>query len=170
MDYADALGYGFGEIRELVHAAVEGLSQEQLTWRPDPRSNSIAWLVWHLTRVQDDHVSEIADHPQTWDDSWAERFGLPAGYRDTGYGHSPDQVAAIRPSGPELLTAYHDAVCERTREWLSSAQPADFDRIIDYRWDPPVSVGVRMFSVTSDCLQHVGQAAYVRGLVQRAGI
>lgn len=170
MDYRDALHYGFGEIRHLVAGAVDGLSPQQLVWRPDPRSNSIAWLVWHLTRVQDDHVSEIADRPQTWDDGWPERFGLPAGARDTGYGHTPDQVAAIRPSGPDVLTAYHDAVCEQTRAWLESATPEDFDRIIDERWDPPVTVGVRLFSVTSDCLQHVGQAAYLRGLVQRAGI
>ena len=57
---------------------MDGLSDDDLAWRPDPEANSIAWLVWHLTRIEDDHVAGVAGTTQVWDDDgWADRFGLP---------------------------------------------------------------------------------------------
>ena len=155
----------FGRIREEVHATVEGLTEQQLTARIAPAANTIAWLVWHLTRVQDDHVSEIASAEQAWIDAgFAERFALPFDRRATGYGHTNDQVAMVRV-GADLLLAYHDAVHERTVAFVRSITDADLDRVVDTRWDPPVTLAVRLVSVIADDLQHVGQAAFVRGIV-----
>ena len=158
----------FGRIGEEARRGCEGLTAEALVYRPDADGNSIAWLVWHLTRVQDDHVSEIADHPQAWvDGGWSERFGMAPDVHETGYGHSSDQVATVRPDGPELLLAYHEAVGDRCLAYLETVEPEDLDRIIDTNWDPPVTVGVRLVSVVSDCLQHAGQANYLRGIIER---
>jgi uncharacterized damage-inducible protein DinB len=169
MNVAELLIDGFNRIRGVVHESVEGLSPEQLAWRPDPGSNSIAWLVWHLTRVQDDHVADVAGTEQVWtSEGWAERFGLPLADSDTGYGHSADQVAAVRVESAELLTGYHESVCKRTFEYVSELTEKDLDRVVDESWDPPVTLGVRLVSVISDDLQHAGQAAYLRGLVLRA--
>jgi uncharacterized damage-inducible protein DinB len=153
----------FGRIREVVHHAVDGLSEDQLAYRLDVGANSIAWLVWHLTRIQDDHVAGVAGTDQVWP-KWAAEFGLPFDVRDTGYGHDPGQVAAVRVSA-ELLTAYHDETYERTVEYVSTVTDADLGRIVDRRWNPPVTLGVRLVSVVSDDLQHAGQAAFVRGLL-----
>ncbi len=162
--YLDA----FGRIEEDVERAVTGLDGDALAFRPDPDANSIGWLVWHLTRVQDDHVSEIAGRDQAYvADGWAERLGLSPDIHDTGYGHTSDQVAAVRFDGPADLLAYHRAVAGRSREYLETATPDDLDRIIDERWDPPVTVGVRLVSVIDDSLQHAGQANYVRGIWER---
>lgn len=170
MEASDALIDTVGRIRELVHDTVRDLDAEALGWRPDPGANSIAWLVWHLTRVQDDHVVELAGQEQVWvTGRWAGRFGLPAGSMDTGYGHGPAQVGAIRPAGPEPLVTYHDAVAERTAQLVAGYGPEELDRVVDRSWDPPVTAGVRLVSVVSDNLQHVGQAAYVRGLLERRG-
>ncbi len=49
----------------------------------------------------------------------------------------------------------------------SGLQPADLDVVVDERWDPPVTLGVRLVSVVNEVNQHVGQAAYVRGLLER---
>lgn len=164
----DLLTDAFGRIRETVHDAVEGLGPDQLAYRPDDRANSIAWLVWHLTRVQDDHVSEAAGREQAWAaDGWASRFGLPFGEGETGFGHSPEQVAAVRVESADLLTGYHDAVHDRTVAFLDGLDEKDLDRVVDERWDPPVTLAVRLVSVIGDDMQHVGQAAYVRGLVER---
>jgi len=160
---ADLLVDAFGRIREIVHATVDGLSEDQLTYRPGDDANSIAWLVWHLTRIQDDHVAGVAGTEQVWP-KWADRFGLPFDQRDTGYGHRSADVAAVRVPA-ELLTAYHDETCERSLEYLRQITDADLDRIVDRRWDPPVTLGVRLVSVVSDDLQHAGQAAFVRGLL-----
>jgi len=168
MQLNGALAYSLEEIRGLVHDTIEGLDTEALRWLPDAEANPIGWLVWHLTRVVDDHVCGIADLEQVWvRDGWATRFGLPAGAMDTGFGSSPAQVQAVAPDGSQPLLDYHDQVAEATIHYLDSLGTADFDRIIDRSYDPPVTVGVRLLSVLSDALQHVGQAAYVKGVFQR---
>ncbi len=158
----------FSRVGEAVHDAVADLTPEQLSARLDSQANTIGWLVWHLTRVQDDHVADVADHEQVWTaGGWVERFGLPFEQTATGYGHSGADVGALRISDPALLTGYYDAVSARTVDYLATLADADLDRIVDERWDPPVSLGVRLVSVVADDLQHAGQAAFIRGVLQR---
>jgi Protein of unknown function (DUF664) len=167
MDESAMLIDAFGRIRDLVRRAVGGLTAEQLRWAPAPGANSVGWLIWHLARVQDHHIADILGDAQVWESGdWAGQFGRPPDPRDTGYGHSADQVAAVRPRDREALTGYYDAVAHRTRKVLDEVMPADLDRIVDESWDPPVTLGVRLNSVLSDNLQHAGQAAYVRGLLR----
>ncbi|GGS60551.1 mycothiol transferase [Streptomyces cinerochromogenes] len=166
MHAKDILIDGYGRIQEEVHAALDGLGPDQLHHRPSPEANSIAWLVWHLTRVQDDHVADAFDLDQVWlSQDWEKRFGLDLPRHDTGYGHTPAKVAKVRVASADLLTGYYDAVHEQTLGVLRTLAAKDLERIVDERWDPPVSLGVRLVSVLSDDLQHVGQAAYLRGLV-----
>ncbi|MGW2516780.1 mycothiol transferase [Streptomyces sp. NPDC001617] len=169
MHAKDILIDGYNRIQEEVHATVEGLGPDALNHRPSPDANSIAWLVWHLTRVQDDHVADAFELDQVWlTQDWEKRFGLDLPRRDTGYGHSPAKVARVRVGSPELLTGYYDAVHEQSLGVLRELAAKDLERIVDDRWDPPVSLGVRLVSVLADDLEHVGQAAYLRGLVQSA--
>ncbi|MQY37606.1 hypothetical protein SRB17_56100 [Streptomyces sp. RB17] len=169
MHAKDILIDGYGRIQEEVHAALDRLGPDALHRRPAPDANSVAWLVWHLTRVQDDHIADAFDLDQVWlSQGWEKRFGLDLPRHDTGYGHSPAKVAKVRVESADLLTGYYDAVHEQTLGALRSLAAKDLERIVDERWDPPVSLGVRLVSVLSDDLQHVGQAAYVRGLVQSA--
>jgi uncharacterized damage-inducible protein DinB len=165
LDTSEVLLDSFGRVREVVFEVLDGLSPDQLAFREGSEANSIAWLVWHLTRVQDDHVCDVAGREQAWvDQGWAERFGLDLDVRDTGYGHNPDQVAVVKASA-ELLSDYHDAVFQSTAEYLTGLSAGDLDRVVDRRWDPPVTLGARLVSVVADDLQHAGQAAFVRGLL-----
>ncbi|MFB7084412.1 DinB family protein [Streptomyces sp. NPDC056296] len=169
MHAKDILIEGYGRIQEEVHAAVEGLDPDGLNARPADDANSVAWLVWHLTRVQDDHVADAFGLDQVWlSAEWEKRFGLGLPRHDTGYGHSSAKVAKVRVDSADLLTGYYDAVHEQTLGALRSLAAGDLDRIVDENWDPPVTLGARLVSVLSDDLQHVGQAAYARGLVQSA--
>lgn len=168
MHSRDLLRDAFTRVRELVHTAANGLDRDGLTYRPEPGANSIAWLIWHLTRIQDDHVSEIAGLEQAWvADSWAAKFGMEPDPKNDGRGHGPEQVAGISQEGPELLIAYQNAVSDRTFAYLETVDENELDRIIDRSYDPPVSVGVRLVSVISDNIQHAGQARYLRGVVDR---
>ncbi|WP_435974625.1 mycothiol transferase [Streptomyces sp. Qhu_M48] len=167
MNSAGLLADTFGRVREAVHEAVEGLSEDELSVRLDPDANSIAWLVWHLTRIQDDHLAGAFGTEQLWDtDGWRDRFGLPFPAAATGYGQTRAQVAEVHAPA-ELLLGYHDAVHARTQELIGAVTNADLDRVVDTAWDPPVTLGVRLVSVLADDLQHAGQAAYVRGAVER---
>jgi hypothetical protein len=167
MRSTDVLTDAFDRVRDAVHPAVNGLTREELTFRPDQESNPIAWLVWHLTRIQDDHVSALAGRPQVWTaDGWADRFALPLPESDTGYGHDADAVAVV-VADAALLLGYFEDVHAATVAYLATIDDDALDRVVDRNWDPPVTAGVRLVSVIADCLQHVGQAAYVRGIVQR---
>jgi uncharacterized damage-inducible protein DinB len=159
----------YDRIPPLVAEVADGLSAEELQWRPSSGANSIGWLLWHLIRVQDHHLTELIGGEQVWVTSdWASRFGLEPNPNNTGYGHSPAEVGAVRPDGPEAVTGYCEAVTARSREFLASLEPSDLDRVVDRRWDPPVTMGVRLVSVADDDLQHAGQAAYARGLLDRS--
>jgi uncharacterized damage-inducible protein DinB len=167
MTSASLLADGFSRVRETVSEAVMGLTPEQLAFRPYPEGNSIAWLVWHLTRIQDDHVAGVTQAEQVWQSGeWAPRFGLAPGSMEHGYGHTSEQVAALKVDSAEVLTAYYDAVHERTIRYVTTLTDADLRRIVDRNWDPPVTVAVRLVSVISDDLQHAGQASYLRGMIE----
>lgn len=169
MDVREVLVELFGRIPEHVQAAVDGLDAAALAWSPGPGSNPIGWLAWHLTRVQDHHVAELLDVDQVWvTGNWADRFGLPADPDDIGYGHDPDDVATVRPDGPGAVLDYYAAVSARTDSLLAEVTAAELDRVVDDRWDPPVTLGVRLVSIADDDIQHAGQAAYLRGLLERA--
>ena len=168
MNGVDVLRDLFDRVATNVHGAVEGLDEAALTHRVSGSANSIAWLVWHLTRVQDDHVADAAGSEQVWTaQDWVTRFGLPFPPEATGYGQGSDEVAAVR-AGADLLLGYYDAVHERTLQYLGEITDADLDRIVDRRWDPPVTLGVRLVSIADDDVQHAGQAAFVRGVVADA--
>lgn len=167
MRTSELLTDAVGRVREQVPDIVEGLDETALAWRPDPGANSIAWLLWHLTRIEDDHVAAVAGTEQVWlDDGWMARFELPLPAEDHGYGHAAEQVAAVRAPG-ELLAGYHEAVAERAASYFSTLTDDDLDRVVDRRWDPPVTLGARLVSVVCEINQHVGQAAYLRGLLDR---
>jgi hypothetical protein len=145
MTSAELLVDAFGRIREVVHRVVDGLTSEQLALRLDPEANSIVWLVWHLTRIQDDHLADVAGVEQVW----------------------TSQGSAVQVGAGELLVGYHDAVHQQTTRYVGGLRDADLGRIVDRSWDPPVSLGARLVSVIADDLQHAGQAALARGLLQR---
>jgi len=167
MGSTDQLMDAFERVRDGVHPAANGLNVEQLSFRPDAESNSIAWLVWHLTRIQDDHVAHLRGDGQRWlEAGWTARFALPLDPADTGYGHDPEQVGLVVAEA-SLLLDYFEDVHGATMAYLPTLTEADLERVVDTRWDPPVTVQVRLMSVIADDLQHVGQAAYVRGLVHR---
>ena len=165
MDVSGLLLDLYGRIPPLVEEAVQGLDPELLTRAPSPGANTIAWLAWHVGRVEDHQISELRGEEQLWaGGDWARRFGLEPDPNDTGYGHSREQAAAVRPQAPEVLLEYVHAADARTRRFLEGLTGGDLDRIVDERWDPPVTMGVRLVSIADDCIQHAGQAAYLRGL------
>jgi Protein of unknown function (DUF664) len=167
MSSTDVLLDGFERIRDALYPAVNGLSLEELAFRLDPGSNSIAWLAWHLTRIQDDHLADLAGRGQIWvENGWVERFDLPLDPFDTGYGHGPDESAKVVAEGL-LLLGYFEEVHETTVRFVSLLEETDLERVVDSGWDPPVTVSIRLVSVIADDLQHVGQAAYIRGVLQR---
>ena len=156
----------FGRIPDLVRGAVEGLDADQLSVRPNGTGNSIAWLVWHLTRVEDNHLADAFGHDEVWlAGGYVERWALDLDSLDTGYGHSSEQVDAVTVSDPQQLLEYFDDVHAKSMSSLAHLDDEALQRLVDEEWDPPVTLLVRLVSVVDDAVQHAGQAAYARGLI-----
>ena len=96
MDTSDLVIDHFERIRELYVGTVDDLDPETAHHRPGGTGNPIVWLLWHTARVQDDHVAGLSGATQAWHDGWSERFGFPFDDGDIGYGHSSDDVDAVR--------------------------------------------------------------------------
>lgn len=165
MTPSELLTDAFERVRESVLAVLDGLSDDELRHRPTPDANPIGWLVWHLARVQDDYVAEVSGRSQVYS-VFVDRFAVPYDPEAIGYGQTSEEVGELGASA-ELLAEYVEAVHRHTVDYLATLGPDDLDRVVDDRWDPPVTLGVRLVSVVNDDTQHVGQAAYVRGLLGR---
>lgn len=165
MTPAELLADAFSRVPETVERAVRNLSEDQLAARPAAGANTLAWLAWHIARGQDAQIASLAGTEQVWTaDGWYDRFGLPFPADALGYGMSRDEVGRVRASS-ELLLGYLRATTDRTLEYIRSLGPDDLDAVVDEAWDPPVTAGVRIVSILDDCVQHAGQAGYVRGLL-----
>jgi hypothetical protein len=167
MNGVDVLTDGFGRVGTELQQCLAGLDRADLTYRLDPQANTIAWLAWHLAREEDAQVAPLAGKEQVWTaQGWVGRFALPLDPSDMGYGHTCDQVALVVAEA-DLLLGYQAATATATAEYLARLRPEDLDEVIDRRWDPPVTRGVRLMSVLADSLQHLGQAELVRGVIDR---
>ncbi len=171
MEGTSLISDALGRVNQLLHRTLDGVSAEMLCRMPTPETNSMAWLAWHLTRVQDHHMSDLAGAQQLWTGSgWHSRFGMAQDDKDTGTSHSLERVAAFKVDGPGLLLGYNDAVYERSRQYLAGITAEDLDRVLNEpQYNPMPTVGVRLVSVVSDNTQHAGQIAYVKGLLEGYG-
>lgn len=165
MEPSELLVDAFGRIDGIVSGVLAGLAPNKANWRPGGTGNSITWLVWHLNRGQDEQIADVAGIGSVWHrEGFAARFGFALDPADHGYGHTSTQVDAVRVDSLDLLREYHDAVQAQSLAYLRGVDAAELERIVDRSWDPHVTLGVRLVSIVDDCVQHGGQAAYIKGL------
>lgn len=171
MEWYDLLADGYGRVLETLESALKGLTEDDLNWQPRPDCNSIGWLTWHLTRVQDDHIASLMGEEQLWTrGGWYAKFHRSCDPKDIGFGHTSQELAAFKSSDAQMLLDYHRAVLERSKRYFLTLSKTDLDRELDEPWYQPLpTVGVRLISVLDDNTQHAGQVAYVRGLRQGKG-
>ena len=154
----------FTRLIEHVDGLTDDLSEDVSFFRPTPESNSICWLIWHSARIQDAQLADIAATDQVWfTGGWVDRFALDLPRDAHGYGHTPEEVGKVRASAG-LLAGYYHAVHKMTLEYIAGITTEELARIVDENWDPPVTASVRLVSIIDDCAQHLGEAAFVRGI------
>ncbi|KWX68509.1 mycothiol transferase [Mycobacterium sp. NAZ190054] len=156
----------FTRLIEHVDDLTDGLTDEVAYHRPTPEANTITWLIWHSARIQDAQLCDIADVEQVWfRDGWVDKFALDLPRDAHGYGHTPEEVAKVRAPA-NLLGGYYHAVHKLSLEYVASVSADELARVVDRRWTPPVTASARLVSIIDDAAQHLGQAAYIRGLVR----
>jgi hypothetical protein len=166
VDATAVLQDAYDRVAESVPDLLTELSAADAAERLDGRSNSIAWLVWHTTRMMDAQVAPLAGRGQAHA-AFAARLGVDLPESDTGYGHDDDEVDRVGAVDLAALAEYHAAVQAVVRDLLSAAP--DLDAVVDPGWDPPVTMAARLVSVVDDAARHVGQAEYLRGVLARRG-
>ncbi len=171
MEWQELIIDGYGRIEDSLAKALTGLTRDDLDRLPHPDCNSMGWLAWHLARLQDSSIASLMGEEQIWiTGRWHTRFGRPPDAADTGFGHSSEDVAAFRSPDVDTFLDYYRAVLAQTRRYISGLSPDELGRELDESWYQPLpTVGVRLVSVMCDGLKHVGQAAYVRGLLKGKG-
>jgi hypothetical protein len=163
METSQLLLGGLAFVPRLVHGTLKDLPLPALTYRGGPDANTISWIVWHLTRMQDSVVASVAGTPQLWvSEGWVDRFGLPFDAAATGFGQSTEEVGKVA-APPELLLGYLDATSQRTAYYVGNLHDVDFDRVVDETAKPPATVADRLTLILADGLAHAGQADYVAG-------
>lgn len=167
MDVFDILTDSFGRVADDLPHLLGGLNEQQLLWQPSPQANHIAWLAWHIARCEDAQLAAIAGVPDVYSQGWADQFDLPYSADDIGYGQDAEKMRAFRLTDPSLLVDYYAATHAATLQILAGLDEARLDDLVD---DPyQVSIGVRLVSVVNDITQHLGQIAYLRGLLLGSG-
>ena len=171
MEWQDLLADGFSRVPEFLESVLKGLTADDIKWQPREDSNSIGWLIWHLTRQQDAQIAALMGEEQLWiKDGWHSKFDRDADPKDTGFGHTPEQVAAFKPPDSKTMLGYLRAAVERSKKYFLTLSKDDLDRELKEPWFQPLpTVGVRLISILDDCALHAGQAAYIRGLIQGKG-
>ena len=159
---ADGLSRGRGVLRR----ALDGLDDAALAYRPAEHTNPLGWLVWHIVRLEDDHVASLLGTGQLWtEDGWHERFEMPPDGSDFGTRQTLDQVNAVKAPSGDLPLNYYNAVAERTDRYLETLTEVDLDRVLDEpQFQPLPTVGVRINSLIHHVAHHAGQIDYLRGL------
>ena len=164
---SDLLLDTLSRVREHVHAVLGSTPEDGLAQPPAEGANTVAWLVWHLSRGLDEQAAGALGYPAVWEaGGWRERMALPLPATAHGYGMTFEEVRKVQAS-TEHLRGYFDAAHAAAAAALRGVTDADLDRVVDAHWDPPVTLAVRLVSMLDDCTQHAGQAAYASGILTR---
>ncbi len=171
MEVKDFALEALNEAQTALMQAVDGLSQDELMWQPKPGANHIAFILWHNLRVEDLFFQYMFQRvPQVWEsEKWHEKLNLPDDPRVTGFGYTAEQVASFQSVPLRDLIAYGEAVRASTVDYLRNLDPARFDEMVKSRLFGEVSIGSLIGHLLLEIAQHVGQIAYIRGLVRGQG-
>jgi uncharacterized damage-inducible protein DinB len=168
MEFQQLLVGVFERVSQVLEEALDGLNQDDLSYLPQADCNSIGWLTWHLTRVQDSTISRLTGKEQLWiAEKWYSKFNRNADSTDNGVGHSSKDVSNFQSPDTETLLDYHHAVLKQTNEYVGKLSTNELGREID--WPRFPTVGLLLAAQISETLQHVGQIAYLRGMLKGKG-
>ncbi len=166
MDLRDFILDMLDRMQGAVTAAVDGLTHDELRWRPGPDANSIGFILWHQVRCEEVIVqSMIQRKPQVWElEKWHEKLNLPENPMDVGYGYTAEQIASFPV--PELsdLLAYSNAVRSQTVECLKSMTSDKFSEVLQTPFFGEITIAKLFGHLLSEVTLHIGQIAYLRGL------
>ncbi len=163
MQAQDVFRWSLNRSNEYLTAALEGLTQPEFCWKPDPESNCAAFIMWHMTRVEDFFVNRVIQRgTEVYEaQGFREKMGLPA--KDTGNSYTLEKILAWPVPKLEDMRAYNNAVRKTTFALLDTIAPAKLDEVLNPERSKE-SVGEMLSRITTEAAHHTGQIAYLRGM------
>lgn len=153
-----------GRPSELLGYMRKSLTPELLTRHPN-HDNSPGWLIWHAARQLDVQLSALTGVDQVWSaQAFGPRLNMDISPDDMGFEHTPEQARAVVIEDVDGVVAYLEEVVAAQVSYIRSLDDKALSDIIDDSWDPPVTRGARLVSISCDAMQHLAQVMYVAGM------
>lgn len=169
MNASDVFKLGLSRNNAIIALAIKDLSEDDIHDQPGESDNTIAWMIWHQTRYEDNSIAVMSGGEQVWTTGkWHEKFGMPPDPENNGVGHKPDQVRSFRAAKDDLL-AYMAAVRPQTKSYLGGLSETDLDRTLTNIFGEALTVGEWLTRLLGDHTQHAGQICYLRGHLKGYG-
>lgn len=167
--FISAIDHGLKECFEDLETALDGLSDDEINWRPTLESNNIDWLVWHMARVEDNWMNiRVKQTESLWDrQGWAQKIGVQES--GNGWGQDAEKIRSMPKMDIHLLMQYYSDVRDETSQYFESMQKADLDKIVHHpSGDPSLdwTYSQVLGHLICEEAQHLGQIAYIRGMIR----
>ncbi len=153
------------ENEEYVNDAIKKLSQDELAWRTKPHSNSIAFLMWHLARVEDLWINRILKGGKEIYEAegWYKKYKTEI--QDNGAFFDEAKLKAWPVPTLKLLKEYAAAVRQTTLAYLKTLNEKDLDEPRDFTWMKGTN-GTALSHLISEIGEHSGQIGYIKGIMK----
>lgn len=160
----DTLVTDFQRLLTRTLETVQGMTREQLLWRPPgSQANPIGFLLWHVGRREDYHLqTRIGGGDQLWQtEGWHQRFGIDP--EASGFGFTREQVRDFPMPSLEDIIAYYSRVRSRTLEYLRSSSDATLQGPMPGMPETPIAV--YLLARLGHEHEHWGQMDYLKGIM-----
>lgn len=162
MDAKEIVVASLNQSRAYLDRSLDGLTQEDIAWRPSEECNCIAFIAWHTARVEDLFISRFIQRQTELYETqgWQEKLGTPA---DSGFGYSAEQLKGWPVPKLTDLVGYVDAVRANTSSLIDGLTPEKMLELA--RPDrPPDTIGAVLSRIITETALHMGQIDYIRGI------
>ncbi len=165
--FLQAIDSGVNECFEKLNRALDGLSEDELSWQPTLESNSIDWMVWHMARVEDNLVNVVLQkRVPIWErDGWGKCLGIA--YTGAGAGMTMDEIRAMGGIDVPKVMGYYRSIRKETSGYFANAMSEDdLSRVIEHTnfrgWTGAQILG----RLLCEEAEHLGQIEYLRGMMR----
>ncbi len=164
MEIQRYIGTELSSSKMALGRVLQGLSQEEIAWRPASGCNAIGLILFHMARTEDALIQGLLQKAASvWDaEKWYERVGLSK--EEAGSHYTVEQVNGFKVPELAKILAYYDAVRARTKEKLRSMAVEAFDEKITFPNVGEMTIGAFFAFMIAHTAEHIGEISYLRGM------
>lgn len=156
---------GLNEYYVILKRSLDSLSEEEILWKPNPHSNNIIFLIWHMALVEDNLINKVLlGKERIWiTDNYYKDF--PNLRDETGFAFNQEKLDKFPIVDIDWLMNYHNILREGTIKFITNIE--DEDLSLDYTFGIRQVKGYFVIGrLMTELSQHLGQVSYIRGMIR----